>query len=61
MAVLLGVVAIGVWAAWLRARWTRTPLTLPRPNRPTVVVGVALLVLFTVVRNTAWGTALAPT
>jgi hypothetical protein len=60
VAVVLGIVAVGIWAAWLRARWTQTPLTLRRPNRP-IVVGVALLVLFTVVRNTAWGTALAPT
>ncbi|WP_032364491.1 DUF2752 domain-containing protein [Rhodococcoides fascians] len=61
VAVVLGIVAVGIWAAWLRARWTQTPLTLPRFGRPTVVVGVALLVLFTVVRNTAWGIALAPT
>lgn len=61
VAVLLGVVAIGVWAAWLRARWTQTPLSLPRPTRPTAFLGFALLAVFTVLRNIAWGTALAPT
>ena len=61
VAVLLGLVAVGVWALWIRARWMQTPLALPRPTRPTVVLGVALLAVFTVVRNTPWGTAIAPT
>ncbi|QII04759.1 DUF2752 domain-containing protein [Rhodococcoides fascians A25f] len=61
VAVVLAVVAVGVWAAWLRARWAQTPLTSPRPNRPTVLVLAAVLTAFTVVRNTPWGTAIAPT
>ncbi|MCJ0891488.1 DUF2752 domain-containing protein [Rhodococcus sp. ARC_M5] len=61
VAVVLVVVAVGVWGLWLRARWTQKPLTLPRPNRPAAAVLVALLTVFTVVRNTPWGTTIAPT
>ncbi|MEH6793913.1 MAG: DUF2752 domain-containing protein [Rhodococcus sp. (in: high G+C Gram-positive bacteria)] len=61
VAVVLVVVAVGVWGLWLRARWTQKPLTLPRPNRPAAAVLVALLTVFTVVRNTPWGTSIAPT
>ena len=61
VAVVLALVAVGVWTAWLRARWTQIPLTLPHPNRPAVVALLALLTVFTVVRNTPWGTSIAPT
>ena len=61
VAVVCVVVVVGVWGLWLRARWTQIPLTLPRPNRPTVVLGIALLAMFTVLRNSAWGSAIAPT
>ncbi|MCJ0980305.1 DUF2752 domain-containing protein [Rhodococcus sp. ARC_M12] len=61
VAVVLVVVAVGVWGLWLRARWTQKPLTLARPNRPAAAVLVALLTVFTVVRNTPWGTSIAPT
>ncbi|WP_415972848.1 DUF2752 domain-containing protein [Rhodococcus sp. 077-4] len=61
VAVLLVVVAVGVWAAWLRARWDGRSMSLPRPSRPTVAVLIVLLTAFTVVRNTAWGTMFAPT
>ncbi|OZE92195.1 DUF2752 domain-containing protein [Rhodococcus sp. 15-2388-1-1a] len=61
VAVVLAVGAVAVWALWLRARWTARPLVLPRINRPTVILLIALLTVFTVVRNTPWGTAIAPT
>lgn len=61
VAVVCVVVAVGVWGLWLRARWTQTPLTVPHPNRAAVAVLFALLTVFTVVRNTPWGTAIAPT
>ncbi|MDV6233732.1 DUF2752 domain-containing protein [Rhodococcus cercidiphylli] len=61
VAVVLAVGALAVWALWLRARWTGRPLELPRFNRPTVIVLIAVLTVFTVVRNTPWGSAIAPT
>lgn len=61
VAVLLAIVAVGVWAWWLRARWTGRPLPRPSVNRPTVIVLIAALAAFTAVRNTPWGTAIAPT
>ncbi|OZF48168.1 DUF2752 domain-containing protein [Rhodococcus sp. 14-1411-2a] len=61
VAVVVAVGALAVWALWLRARWTGHPLELPRFNRPTVIVLIAVLTVFTVVRNTPWGTAIAPT
>ncbi|CCQ14769.1 putative uncharacterized protein [Rhodococcus sp. AW25M09] len=60
-AVGLAVVAVAVWALWLRARWTGRLLSLPRINRPTTIALIAALTVFTVVRNTPWGTAIAPT
>lgn len=61
LAVVLAVGAVAVWALWFRARWTGASLSLPRINRPTTIALIAALVVFTVVRNTAWGTAIAPT
>ncbi|MGV8872028.1 MAG: DUF2752 domain-containing protein [Rhodococcus sp. (in: high G+C Gram-positive bacteria)] len=61
VAIVLVVGAVVLWALWIRARWTGGSLSLPRINRPTVIVLVAVLTVFTVVRNTPWGTAIAPT
>ncbi|OZC68785.1 hypothetical protein CH306_11870 [Rhodococcus sp. 15-725-2-2b] len=61
VAVMCVVVAVGLWGLWLRARWMQIPLTLPGPNRLAAAVMLALLTVFTVVRNTPWGTAIAPT
>lgn len=61
VAVMCVVVAVGLWGLWLRARWMQIPLTLPGPNRLAAAVVLALLTVFTVVRNTPWGTAIAPT
>ncbi|MDZ7910348.1 MAG: DUF2752 domain-containing protein [Rhodococcus sp. (in: high G+C Gram-positive bacteria)] len=61
VAVVVVVVALGLWGLWLRARWTGTRLAIPRPGRPTAAVLVVALAAFTVVRNTPWGTAIAPT
>ncbi len=61
VAVVLAIVAVGVWALWLRARWTGRPLPRPGVDRPKVVVLLVVLTVFTVVRNTPWGTAIAPT
>ncbi len=61
VAVVLAVVAVAVWALWLRARWAGRPLALPRLDRSTVVVLLVVVTFFTVVRNTPWGTAIAPT
>ncbi|OZE80360.1 DUF2752 domain-containing protein [Rhodococcoides fascians A21d2] len=61
VAVVLAIVAVGVWALWLRARWTGRSLPRPRFTRPTVIVLIAVLAAFTVVRNTSWGSAIAPT
>lgn len=61
VAVVLAIVAVGVWGLWLRARWAGRSLVLPRFDRPTVVVLLVALTVFTVVRNTPWGTAIAPT
>ena len=61
VAVVLAVGAVVVWTLWLRARWTgRTP-ALPRIDRPARIALIATLIVFTVVRNTPWGTAIAPT
>lgn len=61
VAVVVAVGALAVWALWLWARCTGRPLEFPRFNRPTVIVLIAVLTVFTVVRNTPWGTAIAPT
>ncbi|MGF0311433.1 MULTISPECIES: DUF2752 domain-containing protein [Nocardiaceae] len=61
VAVLLAIVAVVVWVLWLRARWIGRSLPRPRVNRPTVIVLIAVLAAFTVVRNTPWGSAIAPT
>ncbi|OZD04901.1 hypothetical protein CH275_10850 [Rhodococcus sp. 06-235-1A] len=61
LAVVVAAGAVAVWALWLRARWTRRPLSLPRFNRPTVIVLITVLAVFTVLRNTPWGSAIAPT
>lgn len=61
VAVMCVVVAVGLWGLWLRARWMQIPLTLPGPTRLAAAVVLALVAVFTVVRNTPWGTAIAPT
>ena len=61
VAVVLAIVAVGVWALWLRSCWTARPMPRPRVHRPTVIVLIAVLAAFTVVRNTPWGSGLAPT
>ena len=48
-----------LWAWWLWRTWTGQP---PRPSgpavKPLVTAYFALLVVFTIVRNTPWGSAL---
>lgn len=51
-------VGLGVWVV---ARWRGTPVRLSaRVGRPALYVGVALLVVFTVLRNLPAGSWLAP-
>ncbi|MDI9896260.1 DUF2752 domain-containing protein [Rhodococcus sp. IEGM 1381] len=61
VAVVLALVAVGVWGLWFRSRWTGRSLRRPRVDRPTVIVLITVLAAFMVVRNTPWGSALAPT
>lgn len=61
VAVVLAVGAVMVWTLWLRARWTGRTLALLRIDRPARIALIATLIVFTVVRNTPWGTAIAPT
>lgn len=45
---------------WTVRAWRGQRLTLPRVNRPAMVVLAVLVVIFSVLRNTPWGTWLAP-
>ncbi|OAK55950.1 DUF2752 domain-containing protein [Rhodococcoides kyotonense] len=58
--VLLAVVGLGLWAAWVRARLRSRPLFSARPPVWLLVAGVATVVAFTVVRNIPAGSWLAP-
>lgn len=50
-------VLVGLWALWVRYGWTGEHSRLRAPSRPLVLAGVALVVVFTVFRNTPWGSA----
>ena len=60
VAVLALVVAILGWSLWMWARVRGRDIRLRRPGRGIVVTTAAAILVFTVVRNTPWGTWLAP-
>lgn len=52
--------AVALWARWLYARAKGRP-DPPLPERPMAwIIGIAVLVIFGVVRNLPWGRSLAP-
>lgn len=58
--VVLAVVALGVWGAWVRARIVDRPLFAWRLPVWSIAVGVAIVSTFTVLRNIPAGSWLAP-
>jgi hypothetical protein len=52
-------VLVTLWALWLRRSWSDhdRPRPSPRAVRPLLVAAAVLLLLFTVYRNTPWGSA----
>lgn len=61
MGVLAMAVAAAAWAVWLRARVRGVPSGLDRWVTPTSAsVLLVAMVVFAVLRNTAWGGVLAP-
>lgn len=52
--------AVALWARWLYSRAKGRP-DPPLPERPMAwIIGIAVLVIFGVVRNLPWGRSLAP-
>jgi hypothetical protein len=50
-------VLVGLWALWVRYGWTGERARIPTPSRLLVLAFGALVVAFTVFRNTPWGSA----
>jgi len=50
-------VLVGLWALWVRYGWTGERTRIPTPSRPLVLAFAALVLAFTVFRNTPWGSA----
>ncbi|MFC9892908.1 DUF2752 domain-containing protein [Nocardia sp. NPDC127579] len=48
---------VGLWT--VRA-WRGQRMTIPQVNRPALVITLILVVIYSVLRNTPWGTWLAP-
>lgn len=57
----LAVVAVVAWWGWARRRWNGADAASIAPGRTATVAVLAVLAVFTVLRNTPWGAALAPT
>ena len=55
------VVLVGAWLLWVRRRWRGGGGRMIALDRNVGYVALALIVAFTVARNTPWGAWLAPT
>lgn len=60
LAVVLGLVGVMIWAAWVNARLRGRTLRLRRPSVGVFAAGVLVVVAFTVWRNIPAGSWLAP-
>lgn len=54
------VVLVGAWMLWVRKRWRGAGDRMIVLHKPSAVVILVLLAVFTILRNTPWGSWLAP-